>query len=330
MSAPQKIVIPKGLVNPRETTIVEIPNNLKNVGTVVARPRTGNTTTTPSPSQFLRVPGPCRAGRTHPPKSKQIGAGYLHDAGITYAGRPYEEESPNESSHGFHPYYPKPPGYRYGSISKGDVSYTVGRYGGTGFDPDLIDASTPQDLDYSEGSLYRDFRPRRRSSNPNSPGCWPGPTSIQRYQFSDEYNSGQSPETSGSMPPYDYTQEYSPSQSRLYTSERAVDSTHNSSYYQYQPEEESEYSPSPSMQIPGAPRRRASYGGRGNRVGQPLSAAELMDSLGKIENRELNTIMNDVNRFQQARRKLVFDASSLQSSADLSKSMCDPNCCKVT
>ncbi|XP_044271227.1 uncharacterized protein LOC123015523 [Tribolium madens] len=35
----QKVVIPKGLVNANETTIIEIPGNLQNVPTVVARPK---------------------------------------------------------------------------------------------------------------------------------------------------------------------------------------------------------------------------------------------------------------------------------------------------
>lgn len=36
----QQVIIPKGLINPNETTIVEIPENLKNAATVVARTRT--------------------------------------------------------------------------------------------------------------------------------------------------------------------------------------------------------------------------------------------------------------------------------------------------
>lgn len=35
----QKVIIPKGLVNPREMTIIEIPKNLQNKSAVVARPK---------------------------------------------------------------------------------------------------------------------------------------------------------------------------------------------------------------------------------------------------------------------------------------------------
>lgn len=46
----QKVVIPKGLVNPTETTIIEIPGNLQNVATVVARPMASRS----SPYQSFR------------------------------------------------------------------------------------------------------------------------------------------------------------------------------------------------------------------------------------------------------------------------------------
>lgn len=36
----QKVIIPKGLVNPYETTIIEIPKKLQNKPAVVARPKT--------------------------------------------------------------------------------------------------------------------------------------------------------------------------------------------------------------------------------------------------------------------------------------------------
>ncbi|EFA09897.1 uncharacterized protein LOC103314218 [Tribolium castaneum] len=54
----QKVVIPKGLVKPNETTIIEIPGALQNVPTVVARPKPG---TRGSPAR--RAPSPYQGFR---------------------------------------------------------------------------------------------------------------------------------------------------------------------------------------------------------------------------------------------------------------------------
>lgn len=39
----QKVIIPRGLVNPYETTIIEIPKKLQNKPAVVAKPKSGST-----------------------------------------------------------------------------------------------------------------------------------------------------------------------------------------------------------------------------------------------------------------------------------------------
>lgn len=41
---PQKIVIPKGTINPNETTVIEIPGNLRKKSVVIAKKGTDNTT----------------------------------------------------------------------------------------------------------------------------------------------------------------------------------------------------------------------------------------------------------------------------------------------
>lgn len=51
----QQVIIPKGVINPNETTIVEIPERLKNVSAVVARAKTQSTHNSSSAKPEPRV-----------------------------------------------------------------------------------------------------------------------------------------------------------------------------------------------------------------------------------------------------------------------------------
>jgi hypothetical protein len=317
MGSPQKVVIPKGLVNPHETTIVEIPRKLQNVGTVVARPRPKSyQSSNTGDSSCASTPGPkvvqktSFVRRTYPPKSRRVGMGFLHDEGVTYGGRPYEEESAvDESSHGFHPYYPRPPGDRRADISPGDVSYAVGKYGKAGFDPPALLSSTMQGLDDVEGSLYRDFRPRRGSSTVTGERGARPMGSLEPYQSSGEYASPGSSYYKSSM------MSSTPNEQTEMTEERYS--------YDYEPSTTPEDDCPCSGGSSGAYKRFSSgeSAGGSDPLGGGPRMGDFMKSIGDLESEELSRIMQDLSSFQGARRKLVYDASSLATAADVSSSL---------
>ena len=151
MCSPQKVVIPKGLVNPRETTIIEIPRNLQNVGTVVARPRpVCYSPSMDQPATPKMTKKRTYTRKTYPPR-RAPGYGGLDDAGLTFAGIPNDESF--QTPPVFKPWYPISPGDRYGEISKGDVSYAVCQPGKAGFDPPLT-SSTFREIDDPRESKY--------------------------------------------------------------------------------------------------------------------------------------------------------------------------------
>ncbi|EFA07395.1 hypothetical protein TcasGA2_TC016377 [Tribolium castaneum] len=88
----QKVVIPRGLINPSETVVVEIPEQFKDVSTVVARPKSADMSIPLPPTPKNRLVA--KPGRTWPKADNRGGFGALYDdEGITWGGRPNEEES---------------------------------------------------------------------------------------------------------------------------------------------------------------------------------------------------------------------------------------------
>lgn len=82
----QKVVIPRGLIKPGETVVVEIPAQLKGVSTVVARPKSGASTPPRRP--------PKHPARTWPRRNVGGGLANLYDDDpYTFGGRPNETDS---------------------------------------------------------------------------------------------------------------------------------------------------------------------------------------------------------------------------------------------
>ena len=153
MCSPQKVVIPKGLVTPRETTIIEIPRNLQNVGTVVARPRpVCYSPSMDQPATPKMTKKRTYTRKTYPPR-RAPGYGGLDDAGLTFAGIPNDESY--QASPVFKPWYPISPRDRYGEISKGDVSYAVCQPGKAGFDPPLTSSTFREIDDPRESNIFQ-------------------------------------------------------------------------------------------------------------------------------------------------------------------------------
>ncbi|RZC39762.1 uncharacterized protein BDFB_007655 [Asbolus verrucosus] len=188
-SPSQKVVIPKGLVNPNETTIVEIPIRLKHLDMVIARP-------------------------------------------------------------------------------KQDWSYGTNRSPFDNFNPH--DAATF----YHEGGMFHPDHPANRTP----------PSLYDQSPVSSMYTPG-SAEDSSSIP----------------VCSGSSSCPGNSSSGAYQRFDSSGLSP-------GSPDRS-------------LTQSDVMNSLGQLESSELHKIMGDLSDFQSARRKLVFDASSLASAADVSSNI---------
>jgi len=313
--ATQKVVIPKGLVNPNETTIVEIPKSFQNVGTVVARPRRSA-----SPGRPGSGVGPTtyRKGAEKNkslPKAKLYGKfKMLHDGGTSFGGMQnwYDESSAASSSGArspspqrqasmspYHPPYRAPTSFvlpQDRDISDADISYRGFR--------DIVHPvnSTMREIDdMMETIPYKAFRPTKgMSSHPNTPQR--SPQSMRRYLPSDSSELEQS---------------YSQDVSSRGNSQQIREERSFADYSQ-------DYSGSGECHcVSDLPSEDETGGYEGDvSAGSPkqqLTQSQVLSSLGEIESTELNQIMADLSSFQRSRRQLIFDASSLSGPGDIAK-----------